>query len=181
MAQAPMVTEQAEQTLRVSLAFEKEVMSRAARRNKPLFQEVLLERRATMEVAYARAPWDARKMEIIKQTESYLEQRDRVRVGIEELEDDLLSSVYEMCIATLEELALDEEGGYHRFVVYENLWGEEVADAARFAEQARKVSAYKVGVETRKKILELQDAIAASRAENCIQGPRKRQSYAKQY
>ena len=50
MAQALRVSEQAEQKVRVSLAFEKEVFSRSARRNKhtPLFQEALMERRASM-------------------------------------------------------------------------------------------------------------------------------------
>ena len=51
-------------------------------------------------------------------------------------EDALLRSDGNICIATLAELALDE-GGYHRFVVNDKFWGNEVADAARFAEQAR--------------------------------------------
>ena len=41
-----------------------------------------------------------------------------------------------MCIVTIAELVLDE-GGYHRFEVNEKLCGEAVADAERFAEQAR--------------------------------------------
>ena len=67
--------------------------------------------------------------------ESYLEQRGRIRVGIEKLKDSLLSQEDQICIATAE-LALDE-GGYHRLVFTEKLWCKEVAGAARFAEQAR--------------------------------------------
>ena len=41
-----------------------------------------------------------------------------------------------ICVATIAEHVLDE-GGYHRFVVNEELCGKQVSDAARFAEQAR--------------------------------------------
>ena len=66
--------------------------------------------------------------------ESYLQQR--ILLGIEELEVVLLRSDDKICTVTLAELALDK-GGYHRFVVNEKVWGKEVADAARSAEQAR--------------------------------------------
>ena len=71
MARALRVTRQAEQTLRLSSALEREVLSRAAWRNKTLFQEALAqsgtalqtagtaERRATMEVEDAKSPWNA--------------------------------------------------------------------------------------------------------------------------
>ena len=116
--------------------------------------------------------------------ESYLEQCARIPVGIEELEDFLLSPHDKICIAILAELAQDE-GGYHRFLVDEKLWCKEVAGDARFAEQARnvrnekdmnrtadlrtsQVSAIEVSDDTKKNILELDDAIAALRAENSI-------------
>ena len=97
MAQALRVTAQAEQKLRVNMAFEKEVMSRSTLRNKPLFEETVAERRATMEVEDANPPWDAREREIIKNVDSYLEQSERIWVGIEELEDSLLGPVDQIC------------------------------------------------------------------------------------
>ena len=40
------------------------------------------------------------------------------------------------CIATIADHALDE-GGYHKFLVNEKLWGKYVAETSRFAEQAK--------------------------------------------
>ena len=138
MAQALWVTEQAEQTLRLSMTFEKEVMSRSTRRNKhkPLFQEALLGRRATMEVQDPNPPWSAREWEIIKKAETYSEQSERIWVAVKEIADSLLIPEEKMCIATLADLARDE-GGYSKFLVDEKLGGTEVADAARFTKQAR--------------------------------------------
>ena len=174
-------TEQAEQTLRTSLAFVKEFRSRAARRNKrkPLFQEAPVERRATMEVEDVNPSWDQRERHIIMEMESRLQLSERTWVGPDELERVLLSSADKMCIATISELAL-EECGHLRFVISGKLWGEEVADAARFAEQARneeetiriaelrksKLITTKVSENTRKKMSESEEAIATLRAEN---------------
>ena len=62
---------------------------------------------------------------------------EEFRWEFEEPEDSLLSPKDEICIATLAELAQDEGGGYHRFVVDEKIWCKEVAGEGRFAEQAR--------------------------------------------
>ena len=88
-------------------------MSRAARRNKhkPLFQEAPVERRATVEVADANPPWDARQRERIMKMEGHLQQGERIWVGIEEVEQALLGSGEKVCIATVAELVLDD-GGY---------------------------------------------------------------------
>ena len=58
------------------------------------------------------------------------EQSERMWVGINELEVPLLSPEDKISIPD----------GYHRFVVNEKLWRKDVADAARFAEQARNES-----------------------------------------
>ena len=75
-------------------------------------------------------------------------------------------------------------------MVSEKLWGKEVADAARFAEQARneeetsriaelrmsKLITNKVSEDTQKKMSESAEAIATLRAENGIKALRKRRS-----
>ena len=54
---------------------------------------------------------------------SYLDESERICVGIEELEKALLGSDDKCCIATIAEHVLDE-GEYHRFVVNEKLCGK---------------------------------------------------------
>ena len=80
LAPALRVTEQAEQTSRVIMAFEKEVMNSSAWRNKhkPLFQETLMERRKAVEVENANPPWSACEWRIIKKMEIFLEQSERI-------------------------------------------------------------------------------------------------------
>ena len=188
MAQAQRVTEQAEMTLKTSLACVKEVKSRAARSNerKPLFQEASVERRATMEVEDVNPPWDARERHNIMEVESRLQLSESTWVGLDEQERVLLSSVDKMCIATISELALDE-CGHQRFVASEKLWGKEVADAVRFAEQARneeetsriadlrksKLITNKVSEDTQKKMSESAETIATLGAEIDIKASRK--------
>ena len=113
------------------MASEQEVMSRSARRNKPLFAQNASGTSCDDGVGLegANHSWSAREWEIIKNMESYLEQRGRIQVGIEELEDSLLSPQDQICIATRAELAQDE-GGY-RFVVDEKLWCKQVAGAGK--------------------------------------------------
>ena len=133
--------------------------------------------------------WDARERHIIMEMESRLQLSERTWVGLDELERALLSSADKMCIATISELALDE-CGHMRFVASEKLWGKEVADAARFAEQARnkeetnriaelrksKLITNKVSEDTQKKMSESAEAIATLRAENGIKASRRRRS-----
>ena len=85
-------SEHAQQTPRIRLAGHKEIRCRAAQRNKhkPWLQEAPVERRATMEVAGANPPWDAREREIIMEMESCLEQSERTWVGQDELDRVLL-------------------------------------------------------------------------------------------
>ena len=118
------------------MASDREVMSRSARRIKPLLTQnasgTSSDDGVGLEDANPRR--SAREWEIIKDMENYLEQCGRILVGIEELEDSLLSQQDQICIVTLAELAQDE-GGYHRFVVDEKLWCKEVADAERFSDR----------------------------------------------
>ena len=67
-------------------------MSRAVRWNKlkHSFQETPVERRATMEVEEANPPWDTREKEFNMKMKSYLQQNERIWVGIGELEQNLL-------------------------------------------------------------------------------------------
>ena len=148
-----------------------------------------MERRATMEVGDANPSWDARERHIIMEMESRLQLSERTWVGLNELERVLLSSADKMCIATISELAQDE-CGHQRFVASEKLWGKAVADAARFAEQARnegetsriaelrmsKLITNKVSEDTQKKMSESAEAIATLRAENGIKASRRRRS-----
>ena len=57
-------------------------------------------------------------------------QSERMWVWVDELEVPLLSPEDKICIAD----------GYQMFVVNEKLWRKDVADAVRFAEQARNES-----------------------------------------
>ena len=69
--------------------------------------------------------------------ESYLQQNERTWVRLDELERAFTGTGDKNCIATIAEVALDE-GGHRRFFFFnEDLRGKEVADAARFAGQAR--------------------------------------------
>ena len=130
--------------------------------------------------------WDARERHIIMEMESRLQLSESTWVGLDEQERVLLSSADKMCIATISELALDE-CGHQRFVASEKLRNKEVADAARFAEQARnkeetnriadlrksKLITNKVSEDTQKKMSESEDSIPTLRAENGIKASRK--------
>ena len=68
---------------------------------------------------------------------SYLQQSEKLHVGIDELEYDLFSlEGGQVGIVSAAENARDEEG-YSWFVVFDTRRGTEVADATRFAELAR--------------------------------------------
>ena len=113
---------------------------------------------------------------------SFLEQSEGIWVGMKELEDSLLSPEDNICITTFAELVLEEEDTTVLWLTNEKLWRKEVADAARFVEPARnqrdeekmnKTAASRTSQvpdsdDKQQKILELEDAIAALRAENSI-------------
>ena len=141
-----------------------------------------MERRATREVEEASPLWDARENEIIMEVESYLQQSERIRAGIEELQRTLRGSTDEViCVSTIGELVPNQRG-HHRFVVNAKPWRKEVADAARSAEQARNeegmnrmaelkttyVATDKVSGDTGKTISELEGATVTLCAENSI-------------
>ena len=82
------MTEQAEQTLKLSVAWEKEVRNRAARRNKqrPLFHEAPVQRRVAVEMEDANPSWDAGEREIIMEMETYPQLNERTWVRLDEPE-----------------------------------------------------------------------------------------------
>ena len=146
------------------------------------------------EVEDANNPRNARERALIEKMESYLLESEELQVGIRELEFFFLGPGDEDISTTSVADNARDEGGYSRFVLFDTRRGQEVADAARFAEQAKKertqrgrleeelhriaeprtsqVSAHKVTDDTKEKILELEGAIAALRAERSIRAQR---------
>ena len=88
-----------------------------------------------IEVEDANLPWNARELGIIKKMTRFLENRERLQVGNEELEYYLLDPGKDISVISLTENAWDSGGQQVRAA--RTCRGKEVAGAARFFE-ARK-------------------------------------------
>ena len=168
-AQALRVTRQAEQTLRASNGLrKKEVMSRSARRNK---QKTFVPRDANGTSCDDGPPWCARKSRDHQEYGVWRAIWSKVKESGWEFKSWRISdSVRKARFVSLLER---DEGGFSQSVVDEKPFGQgrerDEEGTNRTAElRSSQVSADKGSDDTHKKILELEDAMAALRAENNI-------------
>ena len=110
-----------------------------------------------MEVEEANPPWNARERTLIIKMQSYVQKSEEdLQIKSTELEFWLGPGDGEISIVSLTENARGE-GGYSRVVVLDTRRDKEVADAARFCEEARKAKPRLEHLE--EKVNRLQDTI----------------------